>query len=220
MPPGGGVPCAGFPVRCPFARSVGRGLDPAVDVRLMITFSGNVAAPAPCVIRFGFLSCHPPSFLTGQKGSEKPAANSEARGTAKGACGPLWKPRGFKGVARDGLRFSQGNGSLLQYPFFLPERLIRAPVPKPRPRSRAGRSVANACLTHSPDVSGRFVGAACMRPVGVRRMATFLVCVRGALICRGGIYASRQGYMVMRGLRETRPYTPHCRAGVHARRTL
>src|SRR5699024_2207517 len=95
----------------------------------MITFSGNVAAPAPCVIRFGFLSCHPPSFLTGQKGSEKPAANSEARGTAKGACGPLWKPRGFKGVARDGLRSSQGKCSLLQYRSF--------PAGKAHPGSRS-----------------------------------------------------------------------------------
>ena len=103
----------------------------------------------------------------------------------------------------------------------LPVRLIRAPVLKPRPRSQAGRSVANACLTRSPDVSGRSVGAACMRPVGVRRMATFLGFVYAVPgVCRGGIYASRQGYMVMRGLRETRPYTPHCRAGVHARRTL
>ena len=79
------------------------------------------------------------SFLTGQKGSEKAAANSEARGTAKGACGPLWKPRSSDGVARDGLRFSQGKGSLLQYPFYLPVRLIRAPVLKPRPRSQAGQ---------------------------------------------------------------------------------
>lgn len=101
-----------------FPRFVGRGLDPAADVCLMRTFSGNVAAPAPCVIRFGFFTRHSPSFLTGQKGSEKPAANSEARGTAKGACGPLWKPRGFKDVAREGLRFSQGKGSLLQYRFF------------------------------------------------------------------------------------------------------
>ena len=69
------------------------------------------------------------SFLTGQKGSEKAAANSEARGTAKGACGPLWKPRGFKGVARDGLRFSQGKGSLLQYRFF--------PAGKAHPGSRS-----------------------------------------------------------------------------------
>src|SRR5699024_12656001 len=95
----------------------------------MITFSGNVAAPAPCVIRFGFLSCHPPSFLTGQKGSEKPAANSEARGTAKGACGPLWKPRRSDGVARDGFRFSQGKGSLLQYRFL--------PAGKAHPGSRS-----------------------------------------------------------------------------------
>ena len=29
------------------------------------------------------------------------APHSEARGTAQGACGPLKKPRGFEGVARD-----------------------------------------------------------------------------------------------------------------------
>ena len=32
--------------------------------------------------------------------------------------GPLWKPRRSDGVARDGLRSSQGKCSLLQYPFF------------------------------------------------------------------------------------------------------
>ena len=48
---------------------------------------------------------------------------------------------------------------------FLPVRLIRAPVLKPRPRSQAGGSAANVCLTHLPAVSSRFVGAACMRPV-------------------------------------------------------
>ena len=41
------------------------------------------------------------SFLSNQKGTEKVAASSEARGTAQGACGPLKKPRGFEGVARD-----------------------------------------------------------------------------------------------------------------------
>ena len=41
---------------------------------------------------------------------------------------------------------------------FLPVRLIRAPVLKPRPRSQAGRSVANVCLAHLPAVPGRFVG--------------------------------------------------------------
>ena len=34
------------------------------------------------------------------------------------SCGPLWKPRRSDGVARDGLRSSQGKGSLLQYRFF------------------------------------------------------------------------------------------------------
>ena len=47
---------------------------------------------------------------------------------------------------------------------FLPVRLIRAPVLKPRPRSQAGRSMVNTRLTHSPAVPGRFVGAACMQP--------------------------------------------------------
>src|SRR5699024_10578789 len=32
------------------------------------------------------------SFLTGQKGTEKPAATSEARGTAKGPAGPFGNP--------------------------------------------------------------------------------------------------------------------------------
>ena len=46
----------------------------------------------------------------------------------------------------------------------LPERLIRAPLLKPRPRSQAGGSAANVCLTHLPAVPGRFVGAAYMPP--------------------------------------------------------
>ena len=37
------------------------------------------------------------SFLTGQKGSEKPAPTSEARGTAQGDCGPLENPLGVRG---------------------------------------------------------------------------------------------------------------------------
>ncbi len=41
------------------------------------------------------------SFLSNQKGTEKVAASSEARGTAQGACGPPKNPRGFKVVARD-----------------------------------------------------------------------------------------------------------------------
>ena len=81
---------------------------------------GQRGKTRPGSTRFGFFTRRMSSFLTGQKGSEKPAANSEARGTAKGACGPLWKPRGSKGVARDGLRFSQGKCSLLQHRFFTP----------------------------------------------------------------------------------------------------
>ena len=39
--------------------------------------------------------------MSDQKGTEKVAASSEARGTAQGACGPLKKPRGSDVVARD-----------------------------------------------------------------------------------------------------------------------
>ena len=55
----------------------------------------------------------------------------------------------------------------------LPVRLIRAPVLKPRPRSRAGMSAANTCFTHSPTIPGRFGGATCMRPVPVCHTVTF-----------------------------------------------
>ena len=107
--------------------------------------------------------------------------------------GPLWKPRGFKGVARDGFRSSQGNGSLLQYPFFLPERLIRAPVLKPRPRSQEGGSAENVYLARLPAVPGRFVGAACMRPVNLPPPPVPGIIDAIPSVCRGGIYASRQG---------------------------
>ena len=134
------------------------------------------------------------SFLTGQKGSEKAAANSEARGTAKGACGPLWKPRSFKGVAREGLCLQPGQVRNIYAKLSLhPARLIRAPVLKPRPRSRAGRSAANIFFTHLPVVPGRFVGAACMRLVGVCPTMPFLGHDGVWSMRRGGIHAARQG---------------------------
>ena len=134
--------------------------------------------------------------------TEKPAANSEARA-------PLETP-GLCGGAPETVCVSRKATALCYNTLsFLPERLIRAPVLKPRPRSQAGRSMANTRLTRSPDVSGRFVGAACMRPVNLPLppVPGIIDAIPG--VCRGGIYASRQGYMVMRGLRETRPYTPH-----------
>ena len=133
------------------------------------------------------------SFLTGQKGSEKAAANSEARGTAKGACGPFGNPGALMGSPETVCVSHKAKALCYNTLSFLPERLIRAPVLKPRPRSQAGRSAANICLTYLPVVPGRSVGAACMRPGDVRLAATFLVRVRGTLICRGGIYAARQG---------------------------
>ena len=178
-----------------FPHSVGRGLDPAVDGCLMIPFSGNVAAPAPCVIRFGSFTRRMSSFLTGQKGSEKPAANSEARGTAKGACGPLWKPRGFKGVARDGLRSSQGKGSLLQYRFF-PAGTAHPGSRSETPPAFAGGPVCGKHLLYP------FAG--CSRSVRRGRMYAArdrLPCCNGFWlayavpgVCRGGIHASRQGF--------------------------
>ena len=150
----------------------------------MVMFSGNVAAPGPCVIR---------SFLTGQKGSEKPAANSEARGTAKGACGPLWKPRRSNGVARDGFRFSQGKCSLLQYRFF-PAGTAHPGSRSETPPAFAGGNVCGKHLLypftyHSRPVRrGRMHAARARLPHG-----NVFLRVRGTLICRGGIYASRQG---------------------------
>ena len=133
------------------------------------------------------------SFLTGQKGSEKAAANSEARGTAKGPAGPFGNPGALRGSPETVCVPHKANALCYNTVSFLPERLIRAPVLKPRPRSQAGRSAAGICLIQLPAVSGRSVEAACMRPVGVRPVAPFLVRVRGTLICRGGIYAARQG---------------------------
>ena len=76
---------------------------------------------------------------------------------------------------------------------FLPARLIRAPVLKPRPRSQAGRSAANVYLARFPAVPGGFVGAACMRPADVRPMETYLVRARAWSMRRGGIYAAGRG---------------------------
>ena len=154
---------------------VGRGLDPAVPGCLMVTFLGKVAAPGPALPDLVPSLAVSPSFLTGQKGSEKAAANSEARGTAKGACGPLWKPRGSDVVARDGLPFSQGKGSLLQYPFF--------PAGTAHPGSRSETPPA-------------FAGG----PVRGRRL--LCPCTgRCRSVCRGRIYAARQGFAVTRGSR-------------------
>ena len=129
MPPGRGASHAGFPGKRPYT-PVCRAGDFARRGRLPYGNGfGKEAKPGLALQDLVSPLAIPPSFLTGQKGSEKPAANSEARGTAKGACGPLWKPRGFNGVARDGFRSSQGKGSLLQYRFF--------PAGKAHPGSRS-----------------------------------------------------------------------------------
>ena len=55
-----------------------------------------------------------------------------------------------------------------------------------------------ACL---PAVPGRFVGAACMRPANLppSPLSTGIDAVPG--VCRGGIYASRQGCAIAQGCR-------------------
>ena len=85
--------------------------------------------------------------------------------------------------------------------------------------ARRTRSAANTCFAHLPVVPVRFVGAACMRPVGVCLVDTFFLHRRVHLICRGGIHAARQGCCSTRGSRENLTFPPVCRAGVHARRT-
>ena len=79
--------------------------------------------------------------------------------------GPLWKPRGSAGVARDGLRFSQGKGSLLQYRFF--------PAGKAHPGSRSETPPA-------------FAGG----PVCGKRLPCPFTC-RPRRVCRGRMHAAR-----------------------------
>ena len=75
--------------------------------------------------------------------------------------------------------------------------------------------MANVSLARSPVIPGRFVGAACMRPVAVRPMAAFFgfaYALPG--VCRGGIHAARQEACAARGLRENCLFPPLCRAGL------
>ena len=95
-------------------------------------------------------------------------------GFTPGPAGPFGNPGGLMGSPETVCVPHKANALCYNTLSFLPERLIRAPVPKPRPRSQAGMSAANTFLTHSPAVPGRSVGAACMRPVDVCPVVTFL----------------------------------------------
>ena len=75
----------------------------------------------------------------------------------------------------------------------LPARLIRAPVLKPRPRSQAGKTAG--CLvpiwqTSSSRAVRRGRMYAARKPAAATRPRCHR---RDTLVCRGGIYASRQG---------------------------
>ena len=159
----------------------------------MRTFLGKGAKPGPALqdLVASLAGCLP--FCPAKKEAKKPPLIPRRGARPKGPAGPFGNPGASRGSPETVSVSHKAKALCYNTVSFLPERLIRAPVLKPRPRSRAGGSAVNICLIHLPVVPGRFVGAACMRPVPVRLMATVLVCVRGTLICRGGIYASRQG---------------------------
>ena len=134
---------------------LGKGAEPGPALQDLVS-SLAVCLPLSAAIRFlpRFMAPVPGPPLRNQRSAlvlpaaktEKAAANSEARGTAKGACGPLWKPRRSDGVARDGLRSSQGKGSLLQY------RLFAAGKAHPGSRSETPPAFAGGpvCGKHLP----------------------------------------------------------------------
>ena len=217
--PAGPVPRLRFACRLP--RIVGAACMRPVDVGPVVTFLGKGAKPGPALQDLLSSLAIAPSFLTGQKGSEKAAANSEARGTARvnpgalqhrhalpsgsiccvalacntysiaapsllasatvwqavrrfrtagftqGPAGPFGNPGALMGSPETVSVPHKANALCYNTVSLLPVRLIRAPVLKPRPRSQAGRSAVTVCLACSPAVPGRFVGAACMRPVAV-----------------------------------------------------
>ena len=80
------------------------------------------------------------------------------------ACGPLWKPRGSEEVARDSPHASQPFGRFYPSPGpCLPGPLIRAPVLKPRPPSRAGHfpGGVHAAPTGNGSLCGKHQNHAC-----------------------------------------------------------
>ena len=85
-------------------------------------------------------------------------------GHGQGACGPLWKPRGSEEVARDSFHVSQPFIRFYPSPGpCLPEPLIRAPVRRPRPPSRAGHfpGGVHAAPTCNGSLCGKHQNHAC-----------------------------------------------------------
>ena len=151
----------------------------------------------------------------------------------KGPAGPFGNPGASRGSPETVYVPHKATALCYNTVSFLPARLIRAPVLKPRPRSRAGRSAANVYLARFPRSVGRaFTPAAHYKILKNHRCggakappynARQTPCrpgngqyrnVRGRHICLpAGVFPAR-------GSRENRPFPPLCRAGVHARRIL
>ena len=104
----------------------------------MRTFLGKGAKPGRLYKIRSLHSPFPLPFGPAKKEAKKPPLIPRRGARPKGPAGPFGNPGGSDGVARDGLRFSQGKGSLLQYRFFPAGTLIRAPVPKPPPAFAGG----------------------------------------------------------------------------------
>ena len=119
----------------------------------------------------------PETFLFDRaKRNRKTRRYFRGAGHGQGACGPLWKPRGSEEVARDSPHASQPFGRFYPSPGpCLPEPLIRAPVLKPRPPSRAGAAASRSV-----------VGAACRPPVQFDLAVNARCCISVPAPCRAG----------------------------------
>ena len=177
----------------PIRRSVGRGLGPAVDGCLMRTFFGKGAEPGPALqdLVASLAGCLP--FCPAKKEAKKPPLIPRRGARPKGPAGPFGIPGGLMGSPETVCVPHKAKALCYNTVSFLPERLIRAPVLTPRPRSQAGMSAANTCFARLPVVAGRFVGAAWMRPANLPPPPAPGIIDAIPGVCRGGIYASRQG---------------------------
>ena len=123
----------------PIRRSVGRGLGPAVDGCLMRTFFGKGAEPGPALqdLVASLAGCLP--FCPAKKEAKKPPLIPRRGARPKGPAGPFGNPGGLMGSPETVCVPHKAKALCYNTVSFLPERLIRAPVLKPRPRSQAGK---------------------------------------------------------------------------------
>ena len=154
-----------------FPHPVGRGFDPAGGIYLAYNVPGFLYIPRTRFFILDALRAAWPRFelptvplFDRPKSGEKSRRYFRGAGHGQGACGPLWKPRGFKVVARDSFRVSQPFIRFYPSPGpCLPEPLIRAPVLRPRPPSRAGHfpGGVHAAPTCNGSLCGKHQNHAC-----------------------------------------------------------